>query len=80
MAVVKLMSPALRERHGSRVVEMEAPNVEELLTRLEIEVDRDLRVLVNGRAIALLDGAATTLGTGDAVTIYSVGIRGWPGG
>ena len=59
---------------------MEAADVEEVLTRLEIEVDPDLRVLVNGRAIALLDGIATRLGAGDAVTIFSVGIRGWPGG
>jgi hypothetical protein len=59
---------------------MEVADVAELLTRLGIETDQDLRVLVNGRAIALLEGAATALGREDSVAIFSVGIRGWPGG
>ena len=80
MAHVKLLSRTLRSRHGRRTIEMEATDVEELLGRLRIEPDPDLRVLVNGRAIALLEGVATPLETEDAVTIYSVGIRGWPGG
>jgi molybdopterin converting factor small subunit len=41
---------------------------------------RDLRVLVNGRSILFLDGLATQLRDGDAVTVYLSGARGWPGG
>ena len=40
----------------------------------------DLQVLVNGRSIELLDGLATRLGKGDAVTLHHVGARGYPGG
>jgi len=80
MVAVKLMAPELRERHGARRVEMEAADVEEVLTRLGVEENRDLRVLVNGRAIQFLSGRATALAAEDAVTIYYVGIRGWPGG
>jgi molybdopterin converting factor small subunit len=80
MARVKLMSPQLRERHGARQVELEAADVDDVLARLEIERGQDLRVLVNGRAIDFLDGGATRLGAGDTVTIYTIGIRGWPGG
>lgn len=80
MVAVKLMSPALRARHGARRVEIDAPDVDTLLRQLAIEDDRDLRVLVNGRSIALLDGRATALAAGDAVAIYTIGIRGWPGG
>ncbi len=80
MVAVKLMSPQLRERHGGRRIEMEAADVEEVLTRLGVDENEDLRVLVNGRAIQFLDGRATALDSEDAVTIYYVGIRGWPGG
>ena len=79
MVAVKLMSPELRKRHGRRV-EMEAADVEEVLTRLGVDQNQDLRVLVNGRAIQFLGGRATALDSEDAVTIYYVGIRGWPGG
>ena len=41
---------------------------------------RDLRVLVNGRGIAFLEGLATPLAEGDCVTLYLAGARGWPGG
>jgi molybdopterin converting factor small subunit len=80
MARVKLMSPQLRERCGAKQVEIEADDVDEVLTRLQVDRNRDLRVLVNGRAIGHLDGAATRIGEDDTVTIYSIGIRGWPGG
>jgi len=50
------------------------------LSRLGVEESEDLRVLVNGRAIEFLDGRATALDPEDAVTIFYVGIRGWPGG
>ena len=74
MVQVKLMSPQLRQQHGRRHVEMEAPDVEAVLTRLGVEE------LVNGRAIQLLAGCATELGPGDTVSIFYIGIRGWPGG
>ena len=41
---------------------------------------RDLRVLVNGRSIAFLDGIETPLGSGDRVTLHLTGVRGYPGG
>jgi molybdopterin converting factor small subunit len=80
MVQVKLMSPQLRQQHGRRHVEMEAADVEAVLTRLGVEENEDLRVLVNGRAIQLLAGCATELGPGDTVSIFYIGIRGWPGG
>jgi molybdopterin converting factor small subunit len=40
----------------------------------------DLQVLVNGRNIELLEGAATRLGDADTVTLHHVGARGYPGG
>ena len=80
MVAVKLMAPELRRRHGASRVEMEAADVEEVLSRLGVDENQDLRVLVNGRAIQFLSGRATALETEDAVTIYYLGIRGWPGG
>jgi molybdopterin converting factor small subunit len=80
MVQVKLMSPQLREQHGARRIELEASDVEEVLSRLEVEQNQDLRVLVNGRAIQFLAGRDTPLDPEDAVTLYYVGIRGWPGG
>ena len=80
MVQVKLMSPQLSKQHGAQRVELEVSDVEEVLTRLAVEDNQDLRVLVNGRAIQFLAGRATALRECDAVTLYYVGIRGWPGG
>jgi molybdopterin converting factor small subunit len=41
---------------------------------------RDLRVLVNGRSIAFLEGLDTLLHEEDEVTIHLTGARGYPGG
>ncbi len=41
---------------------------------------RDLRVLVNGRSIGLLDGLDTPLAEEDTVSVYLFGARGYPGG
>lgn len=43
-------------------------------------LSRDLRVLVNGRSVAFLDGLETLVGESDAVTLHFSGIRGFPGG
>ena len=80
MPVVKLMSPGLREKHGGRRVELEGADVAELLTRLAVDENQDLRVLVNGRSIQFLDGRETKLDASDTVSVYYIGIRGWPGG
>lgn len=40
----------------------------------------DLRVLVNGRSIAFLDGLDTRLHADDIVTLHLFGARGYPGG
>jgi molybdopterin converting factor small subunit len=44
------------------------------------EASRDLRVLVNGRSIAFLQGLDTPLGAEDRVTVHLAGARGHPGG
>ena len=80
MVRVKLMSPELRARHGAPQLEVEAQDVAEVLARIAAEDNQDLRVLVNGRAIQFLDGRATKLSPDDVVTVYYIGIRGWPGG
>ncbi len=41
---------------------------------------QDLRVLVNGRSVAFLEGLDTKLRQGDTVTLYIAGARGFPGG
>ena len=41
---------------------------------------RDLRILVNGRAVEFLDGLDTELSDSDRVTIHFMGARGFPGG
>ncbi len=43
-------------------------------------VSQDLRVLVNGRSVAFLDGLDTKLRPEDTVTVYIAGARGFPGG
>ena len=45
-----------------------------------VQLNRDLRVLVNGRSIAFLEGVETALGDGDTVTLHLAGARGFPGG
>ena len=40
----------------------------------------DLRVLVNGRSVAFLDGFETRLRADDTVTLHITGARGFPGG
>jgi molybdopterin converting factor small subunit len=44
------------------------------------ELNRDLRVLVNGRGMIWLDGVDTQLNEADSVTLLHSGARGWPGG
>ena len=44
------------------------------------QLNRDLRVLVNGRSIAFLEGSLTQLAVDDAVTLHMSGARGYPGG
>lgn len=44
------------------------------------EPHADLRVLVNGRSIAFLDGPDTRLRADDTVTLHLFGARGYPGG
>lgn len=41
---------------------------------------RDLRILVNGRSIAFLQGLETPLEKRDKVTVHLSGARGYPGG
>ena len=43
-------------------------------------LSRDLRVLVNGRSVAHLDGLETRVGETDYLTLHLSGIRGFPGG
>ena len=43
-------------------------------------LSRDLRVLVNGRSVAFLDGLETAVEESDTVTLHLSGIRGFPGG
>lgn len=43
-------------------------------------LNRDLRVLVNGRSVAFLAGLETPVGETDYVTLHLSGIRGFPGG
>jgi hypothetical protein len=43
-------------------------------------LSRDLRVLVNGRSVAFLEGLETPVGESDYVTLHFSGIRGFPGG
>lgn len=45
-----------------------------------LEPHRDLRVLVNGRSIAFLQGLDTPLRPKDTVTVHLSGGRGVPGG
>lgn len=49
-------------------------------SRAPAEPHRDLRVLVNGRSIAFLDGLETPLSPTDRVTVHLAGARGYPGG
>ena len=44
------------------------------------QLNRDLRVLVNGRSILWLNGVDTRLKEEDTVTLHHSGARGWPGG
>ena len=41
---------------------------------------RDLRILVNGRSMAFLQGLDTPLEKRDKVTVHLTGARGFPGG
>lgn len=78
---MRLVAPELRARHGgARELASEARTVRELVAELGARVDQDLRVLVNGRAIALLEGMETRVGADDLVSLYYAGIRGFPGG
>lgn len=44
------------------------------------ELNRDLRVLVNGRSILWLAGVDTPVSETDTMTLHHSGARGWPGG
>ena len=75
------MAPSLREQHGAKELQSDATSVAEALGELSINPDNeDLRVLVNGRAIAFLEGAATALTAKDVMSVFYTGIRGFPGG
>lgn len=81
MPKVKLMAPSLREQHGVKEVQSDATSVAEVLGELSIDSDNeDLRVLVNGRAIAFLKGTETALAAKDVMSVFYTGIRGFPGG
>ncbi len=41
---------------------------------------QDLRILVNGRSVAFLDGLDTKLQPADTVALHIAGARGFPGG
>ena len=41
---------------------------------------QDLRILVNGRSVAFLEGLDTRLREDDSVTVYIAGARGYQGG
>lgn len=81
MSRVKLLAPQLRKQYGAKEFESDAANVAEVLGELGIDVaNEDLRVLVNGRAIAFMQGTATALEADDVMSVYFTGIRGFPGG
>ena len=81
MPKVKLMAPSLREQYGVNELESDATSVAEVLGELSIDSDNeDLRVLVNGRAIAFLEGTQTVLSARDVMSVFYTGIRGFPGG
>lgn len=46
----------------------------------ERRIQRDLRVLVNGRSVQFLNGLETHLDEDDTVTLHLTGMRGYPGG
>lgn len=93
---VRLLGGELRALLGDRCVRAEARHVRELLDELvrlggdelaarlfeddRRTMSRDLRVLVNGRSVAFLEGLDTKLAADDAVTLHFSGIRGYPGG
>lgn len=75
------MAPQLRKQYGAKEFESDAANVAEVLGELGIDgANEDLRVLVNGRSIAFLEGIATALEADDVMSVYFTGIRGFPGG
>lgn len=75
------MAPQLRKQYGAKEFESDAANVAEVLGELGIDgANEDLRVLVNGRSIAFLEGIATALESDDVMSVYFTGIRGFPGG
>jgi len=75
------MAPQLRKQYGAKEFESDAANVAEVLGELGIDAaNEDLRVLVNGRAIAFLEGITTSLEADDVMSVYFTGIRGFPGG
>ena len=81
MPKLKLMAPSLREQFGAKELESDATSVAEALRQLSIDPgNEDLRVLVNGRAIAFLDGVETALAAEDVMSVFYTGIRGFPGG
>jgi molybdopterin converting factor small subunit len=96
MAQARLLGPGLRRLVGASSLEVEGGTVREVLRELVArcgpelqqllydstgsELQRDARVLVNGRSVALLDGIETSVGARDAVTLYFFGARSFPGG
>jgi len=44
------------------------------------QLSRDLRILLNGRSVAFLDGLDTPVAESDCLTLHLAGIRGFPGG
>jgi molybdopterin converting factor small subunit len=96
MPTARLLGPGLRRLVGGAEFELPGETVGALLGALAERggetlrrqlftddaqhLNRDARILVNGRNAALLDGLATPLGERDTVTVYFFGARSFPGG
>ena len=93
MAEVRFLG-AIRKAAGTATFGIDAETVEELLEKLRglmgpafqefvfqgEEIQRDVKVAVNGRSISFLDGPQTALTPFDQVTLSLSGVRGLPGG
>lgn len=96
MPVVRLLGGPLRQALGGKQVQVPGASVREVLDALIArggeavarrvwadvpgDPDPDLRVLVNGRSIAFLDGLDSAVSEDDTLTLHFAGARGFPGG
>jgi len=92
MAEVRFVG-AIRKAAGMATFGIDAGTVEELLEKLRRlmgpafqelvfqgeEIQRDVKVAVNGRSISFLDGPKSALSPFDQVTLSINGLRGFPG-